>query len=229
MEQPMIDPNNHEEQLYYPPPNYIIENVVPQEDNYFIDKTNSSSNETQNNQNRNGGFVSCLIKRIITRTDVSSFTLLNAPVIYIAIILVIVCGVFVSVQYFFFFERDIKSIIICSVSLLVSIIVALLLSCKVYSKKILTLEYNSIVLTEKALLSTKNIVYHYGELERAELCYTNAPSQEGFRHTFFCYFVKKTGEREAFHAILTPKVDVDLKGVKYFIDLINQHIQKYMG
>ena len=79
------------------------------------------------------------------------------------------------------------------------------------------------------MLSTKNIVYHYGELERAELCYKNDPTEEGFRHTFYCYFVKKTGEREVFHTILTPKKDVDLKGVKYFIDLINQHIQKYMG
>ena len=46
---------------------------------------------------------------------------------------------------------------------------------------------------------------------------------------FLFLFCKKTGEREIFHTIETPKVDEDLKGVKYFIDLINQHIQKYMG
>ena len=41
---------------------------------------------------------------------------------------------------------------------------------------------------------------------------------------FNLYFVKKNGKREIFCDIRTNKVDEDLKGVKYFIDLLNQHI-----
>ena len=226
MEQPIIDPNDREEQLYYPPPNYIIENISPQEDKYFVDQTISSSNEEQNKLR----WMSCLIRTIkITRTDISSFTLIDLPIVYISIILIVVFGALFSVSFLLNSKFDLESIIISGCVLLFIIIYSLCLSCKVHYKKYLTLEQNSIVLTKKALLSTKNIVYNYGELDRAEICYKNVPTGEGPSHRFIFYFVKKTGEREEFHSIGAPKPDVDLKGVKYCIDLLNQHIQKYMG
>ena len=68
-----------------------------------------------------------------------------------------------------------------------------------------------------------------GELERAEICYKYNPSDDDYYHRFNLYFVKKDGKREIFCYIRTNKVDEDLKGVKYFIDLLNQHIFNNMN
>ena len=99
----------------------------------------------------------------------------------------------------------------------------------IFEKKYLVIEQNSIIINKIALFRKKTIVYKMGELERAEICYKYDPSDDDYYHRFNLYFVKKDGKREIFCYIRTNKVDEDLKGVKYFIDLLNQHIFNNMN
>ena len=228
MENSMIDPNNLEEQLYYPPPNYVIQSgyISPQEDSHFIDLTVSHPNEDENQKrNRN-----CLFKMIkIVRIDASSFTLRDVWIVKISIIIPVIIGIIMIVESFLTNKRiELINIMIAAAILLVIGIYALVLSCQVFYKTTLTLEQNSIVLKKIAMCNSKNTVYKFGELERAEIYYKHEHTDNGNSHTFRLYFIKKEGEKEEFYKIFASKEDDDLKGVKYFIDLINQHIQSYM-
>ena len=228
----MINPNNIEEQLYYPPPNYIVqsENIVPQEDSHFRDLTISHSDEDAN-QNIDKNCVFHLINWLdsmnkIKRIDSSSFTLNNVYITPILIIFIIVLAIIIG---FFTLKNEpiFVILIIGGMILLWCIIILLLAGCKEFYKTILKLEQKSIVLSKKAMFKTKNImVYNFGELEKAEIYYKHLLEHQ---HIFTFYFKKKTGDKEEFHKIVCSKENEDLKGVKYFIDLINLHIQNNMN
>ena len=159
----------------------------------------------------------------ITRTDIHSFTLLDLPIIHFFIILIIILGLLISIAIFVF------SYILSIIVFLFNLIFVLIIGFKTTSKQYLSLKDNTIVLSQKTLFTSKSIVYRAGELERAEISYTYEDTNEGDRYDYNFYFVKKTGEREVFYSISTPNKDEDLKGVKYFIDLLNQYIQQNMN
>ena len=229
MENSMIDPNNLEEQLYYPPPNYVVQSgyIAPQEDTHFIDLTVSHPNEDEN-QKRKRNWIVKMIK--IVRIDASSFTLRDFWLVKIAIILPFVIGIIMIVKSLLPINRiELINIIIAAGILLVFSIYALVLGCIMFYKTTLTLEQNAIILKKIAWCNSRNTVYKSGELERAEIYYKHEHKDNRNSHIFRLYFIKKGGEKEEFHEIFTSKEDDDLKGVKYFIDLINQHIQSYMN
>ena len=234
MEQSIIDPNNPEKQLYYPPSDYKIESeyIVPQEDSHFRDLTISYINEDVNQNSDQNCCIRlsnwCDNMKKITRIESFTFTLEDItffPIfIKFAVVLTILIIICIS------FNKSIEDILInIAVALIACTVLVLFTGCYVVYKIILKLEQNSIVLIKRCMLNTKTTIYKSGELEKVEIYYVHAGKHDKNNHVYNFYFIKKTGNREKFHKIICSKGDEDFKGVKYFIDLINQYIQNNMN
>ena len=222
MELPILDQNNHEEQPYYPPPNYecIPENNRVQEDDYFVDETVVSPTDDKKNKYFRGK---------ITRKSVYSYIIREMIVIKYIIIASFVCAIIFPALFFITQTIDLYNIIMTIILFLVICSSPLFIGCKIFHLVYLDLLTNSIILTKKAMFNKKVIVYNMGELEKAEICYKYNSNTEGNHHIFKLYFVRKTGEKEEFHSLGVPNLDVNLKGIIFFIDLVNWHIRKFMN
>ena len=104
----------------------------------------------------------------------------------------------------------------------------MIVDCKDYSNVNLFLEPNSIVLKKNSVFRRKTIIYNLGELERFALFYKYFSDGRIKRYYFILYFVKKNGKKDKYKDIIRRSMDNDFKGLKYFIDLINAHINKNM-
>ena len=218
MSQALIDPNNHEEQLYYPLEYLnISNNDYFEQDDYFIDKTASNDIKESNTK--------CKETRIV-RTDIGAFTIRE---IFLAKWLLFGYFIFpiICITVFLIYKGiELISFIFAILILLCSVAYGIYTGISFYYSIHLLLKPNSITLTKKALFKKKVIIYNIDELEKAEICYKYI--SKIYTHRFVLYFVRTSGEKEEFHSINSDKSDVDLKGIKYFIDLINTHIQKKM-
>ena len=222
MELPILDQNNHEEQHYYPPPNYecIPENNRVDEDDYFVDETVVSPTDDKRNKYFRGR---------ITRKSVNSYIIREVNLIKYMVIGSFLCTIIIPALFLITEKIDLYNIIVAVVLFLMTCSIPFYLGCKFFYLIYLDLESNSIILTKKAMFNKKVIVYNMGELERVEICYKYAPNTERNHHKFILYFIRKTGEREDFYSLLVPNLDVNLKGIIYFIDLVNEHIRKFMN
>ena len=215
MEEPILLQNNHEEQLYYPPLNYISDpdNNICKEDKFFLDETTLSGKVTKKKNYS------------IIRNDINSFIInvedIRAPIYFLFIFLIIlaIAGLISIELNFLNIMKIIGSYILLN-------FVPIYFGFKNVLSIYLLLESNSIIMTQKTMFSKKITIYNHGELERAEIYYEYL-SDLRTKHIFKFYFVKKNGKKEEFHKICLGKLK-KLKGVKYFIDLLNQHIQKNM-
>ena len=105
---------------------------------------------------------------------------------------------------------------------------ALICGCLAHHKIYLRIGDNSIHLTKKALLKTRLVVYNRGQLERAEIIYKYDISLDEYPHGFYFNLVTTKGNKINLFQFRSAKIDVDLKGIKYFADIINYHIQNNM-
>ena len=223
MDLPILDPKNHEEQPYYPPQSYecIPENNKVQEDDYFIDETVGTPTDNK--------WKKCCRRKII-RKNINSYIIKEFNLVKYLIIQLIIMAILTPVLLLLLTPEIILiNIILAIFYFLLLCFFSLFLGYKVFHLIYLDIESNSIILTKKAMFNTKIIVYNYGELERAEICYKYIADSDGNDHTFKLYFVRKTGEKEEFHSFVVPNLNVNLKGIIYFIDLVNEHIQKNMN
>ena len=97
-----------------------------------------------------------------------------------------------------------------------------------YFNENLILESNSIVCTKKSLFRKRKFIYNIGDLDMFALYYKYEKSSKHNHHLYILYFVKKTGEKDKFLEFEEGSIYSDFQGVKYFIDLINTHINKNM-
>ena len=125
-------------------------------------------------------------------------------------------------------KLDLFGVIIDIIIFATPVMIGIYLGCCVFHNVYLTLEFNSILLKKIALLRTKNIVYNMGDLDKAAIFYKCHFNKNGYFHMFKLYFIQKSGQKEEITYFGSRKIDIDLKGAKYFIDLINNHIQKNM-
>ena len=223
-DEPIIDAKETEEQLYYPPlnnENNPEEINSFQEDEYFADKSNSNAKK----------YYLCGIDKII-RTDMNTFIIYENKL----------C----KILWFFIFFLGLISILIFSIVIIkvfgfllfllftpVSIIVCVgaYFICKCDDKISLMLEPNSITFTKAGIFKQNKKVYKIEELEKVAIFDKRGiDEEEQYFQIFNFYFVKKSGEKERFHSVTIwgffKKVDVDPKGFKSFIDLLNAHINK---
>ena len=209
-----IDPNNKEEQLYYPEFDFTVNPEIssPQEDLYFVDLTSKSEKEDKDNK--------------IIRTDINTFKLKNSfhkvPVIA-SIVFGFVLALFALISGHFSLE-SIGTGIIC---ILFCFVISILIDRTDYYIINLILEPNSIVLKKKSIFRRNTIIYNLGELERLALYYKYF-SEGRSHHHYILYFVKKNGKKDIFKEMQRRNMDYNFNGVKYFIDLINAHINKNM-
>ena len=209
-----IDPNNKEEQLYYPELDFTVNPEIsePQEDLYFVDLTSKSEKEDANYK--------------IIRTDINTFKLKNSFHKVLVIALIVFGFVFALAPLIseHFSLESIGKGIIC---ILFFFVISILIDRQDYYIVNLILEPNSIVLKKKSIFRRNTFIYNFGELERLALYYKYF-SQARAHHQYILYFVKKNGKKDIFKEMGRRSMDYDFKGIKYFIDLINAHINKNM-
>ena len=216
MEQPILDKNNPDEQLYYPPLNYISEpeSNFYQKDHFFFDKTTSLTEDIKNSY------------YLIIRNDINSFTINRGKEIICIVIFSLILIISFAIIAIINLEFNLLNILKIIGFLILVGACPIYLGFKSIHTIYLLLESNSIIMTKKALFSTKIIIYYYGQLERAEIWYKHTPDHRK-KHIFILYLIKKKGRKETLHEIYLYKLK-KLKGIKFFIDLLNQHIQNNM-
>ena len=212
-----IDPNINEEQLYYPPLDFAFnpEVISPQEDEFFVDKTIRNEKED------------CCVNRI-TRTDINTFKY-KSLFLKMTVICTIVIGFLVGLTTLISGNFSRYSIFTGISSFLTCLIPAICIDCFGYCNINLKLEPNSIVLKKKSVFRRKTFVYNIGELERFALYYKYVKNEETYQHRYTLYFVKKEGKKDEYKEFKLEKMNKDFGGVKYFIDLVNSHIQNNMS
>ena len=100
---------------------------------------------------------------------------------------------------------------------------------RIYHTYFLILKSNSLIINKIALFRKKTFSYYMGELDKAGIIFRNLTDSEGYEYCYSLILLKKYGEMEKIVDIKTSKKNVDLNGVKYFIDVINNHIQNNMN
>ena len=222
MNLPILDQKNPDEQPYYPPSNYecIPENNKVEEDDYFVDETIFSSIDNKRNN--------CFKTKII-RKNINTYIIREFDYIKYLIIASFIISFLFPVLFFITLKIDLFTIIMSFVCILIICVNPIIFGFCYFHLIYLDFEPNSIILTKKAMFTKKIIVYNMGELERAEICYKYIKYTKGYNHTFKLYFVRKTGEKEEFHCFGVLNLEVNIKGIIYFIDLVNEHIKKHMN
>jgi len=215
---------NDNYKIYYP----SFDNEKPSTDNaslndeYFIDQTSMNVNE---NNNRKCG------NDLIIRTENNKFTIKKPGIkafttyftiagIFGEITLIIICALIE-------FSSFLKIIVIITNTLFITLVI-LFLFFRNYYNIYLDLEPDSIIIRKKACLSTKTSKYYINELERAAIYNSYDDEYKMYVPHYLFYLELKSGEKVNFLIIKDyPEIKYNLNGIKYFIDLINQHIQKY--
>ena len=223
-DEPIIDAKEIEEQLYYPPlnnENNPEEINSFQEDEYFADKSNSNAKKD----------YLCEIDKI-TRIDRNTFIIYENKLCKIFWFFILILGI-ISIIIFLIVIIIVFDFLPLLLFTTVSIIVCVgaCFICKCDDKISLMLEPNSITFTKAGIFKQNKKVYKIEELEKVAIFDKRGKDEEAqYFQIFNFYFVKKSGEKERFHSVTIwgffKKVDVDPKGFKSFIDLLNAHINK---
>ena len=212
-----IDPNIKEEQLYYPPLDFAFnpEVISPQEDAFFADKTIRNEKED------------CCSNKI-TRTDINTFKYKNL-FLKMSVIGTLVTGFAIGLATIISGNFSGYSIYTGIASFLTLLIPSICIDSFGYCNINLKLEPNSIVLRKKSIFRRKTFIYNIGDLERFALYYKYVKGAEVSNHRYKLYFVKKEGKKDEYKELRLEKMNNDFGGVKYFIDLVNSHIQNNMS
>ena len=164
----------------------------------------------------------------IARTDYDTFCLLRKTNIVTGIMIDIICFVPSAVSFYGFQleKSELSSYIV--VGVFDYVILNIVLYCIFFANDdiYLTLEPYSIKITKKARIRTKIINYNVDELEKAGLYYNYIPDSDGDSHYYFLYLVHKSGKKDKIYKIRSKTKDIELEGLKYFVDLLNNHIMK---
>ena len=219
MEQPLINSNVGNEQLIHPTNNGIIlidNSAIPPKDKYYIDLC-------MNSEDKNVVSVTQIV-----RTDYDTFSLLRDANIVSGIMIAILCfGTSGVALYHFILENyELFSYIVLGVVDFAMLSFALYFILFAYDDIYLTLDPYSIKITKKARIRTKIINYNVDELEKAGLYYNYIPDSDGDSHYYFLYLVHKSGKKDKIYKIRSKTKDIELEGLKYFVDLLNNHIMK---
>ena len=221
MDQPIINSNSNDknEELIHPTNNYINivdNNVIPPNDEYYID------------QCMNLGEKKIVSANQIVRTEFDTFSLLRARNIVNTIcyaILFLISNIIIFV--FFRGELDkggTTSYIILGVYDFIVAIALLFYFLFSYDNIYLTLEPYSIKITKKARIRTKIINYNIDELEKAGLYYNYRPYSDGPSHVYLLYLINKSGKKDIIYRVYSKEKNIQLDGLKFFVDLLNNHI-----
>ena len=105
---------------------------------------------------------------------------------------------------------------------------AMIWGCATHYLIYLKIEGSSIILTKKALLKAQVVTYSKGQLVRAEIFYKYDFRMDNYPCIFIFYLVTSSGNKIQLFEIGSRIMDLDLKGMKYFADLINYHISNNM-
>ena len=195
---------------------------LPLNDEYFVDQTSMNVNE---NNNRKCG------NDLIIRTENNKFTI-KKPGIKAFTIYVTVAGIIGEITLIIIFalikfSTLLKIIIIITNTLFITFLIMFLFF-RNYYNIFLDLESDSIIIRKKACLSTKTSKYSINELERAAIYNSYDYEYKMYVPHYLFYLELKSGEKVNFLIIKDyPEIKYNLNGIKYFIDLINEHIQKY--
>ena len=219
MEQPIINSNVRDEQLIYPTNNdisLIDNNAIPPNDKYYIDLCMNSEDKK------------VVLETQIVRTDYDTFSLLRDANIVTGIMIAILCfGTSIPILMNFQLEKDgLYSYITVGIVDFIGFLIALYFILFAYDDIYLTLDPYSIKITKKARIRTKIINYNVDELEKAGLYYKYMPDSDGSSHYYFLYLVHKSGKKEKIKKICSKNKDIEFEGLKYFVDLLNNHIMK---
>ena len=209
-----IDPKKNEEQLYYPPLDFASNPEIgsPQEDKYFVDETLKNVKE------------GCCSDRII-KTDMNSFIHRDMGQ-QIMLYIFLSFGFIIVIFILLFTKVDIYTLIPCLSILLIFLLLVFFFDRITYFNEQLILESNSILCNKKSLFRRRKIIYNISELDRLALYYKYEKSSKNYKHRYILYFIKTSGEKDKFMEFQKSKMVNDFKGLKYFIDLINNYIQK---
>ena len=221
MNQGLINPGNQTHQLYYPLDHLKIpENNQCEEDKYFIDQTIPGIQPEK---------YSCIESRII-RTDSRTFTYKKGSIFKwsVIIFLFIIPSSVAIITLFTIDKFELNDLIGYFFGLFLPFSSGICMGCCIDTGMDLILEPKSIKLIKKNMYIKKKTIYNFGELEKAEIWYYYDSEPNAYNHNFNLYFVRISGKKELFHTISSDRGNVELTGIKYFIDLINEHIQKNM-
>ena len=221
------EPKPKIETLYYPPKNYEIniQNNYVEKDFFYIDKTIPSIIDERKSI--------CCGNGKINKINDNTFFLENNCAFWCSFFFFFVsfiplsCFIYLLIFGEFDLGAGIFLLVFFTVIFAMGIYAGIMYNCK----EIIKLNPNSIISIKRALFKCKTKVYNIEELERAEIYYiyvvdTSGDVDEKF-YSFRLYFITKSGKKELFHKIKSiSQKEERLKGVKYFIDLINLHIQQ---
>ena len=218
MDQPIINSNNPDEQLIYPTSdnsNLLNKNDSPPKDDYYIENLMAQEKIR-------------ITSLQIVRTDINTFSLKRKGNTIKAIWLFILPIIAIFIVYFSDAAKNYGYIvyILLGISFLIMASVGLYLLFWAVDKIYLVLSPGSIISRNKSRCKTKDITYNIDEIEGAELYYNYIRDSEGSSHVYKIHIVQKTGEKILIHRIESYKKDIELNGLKYFVDLLNDHIKK---
>ena len=216
METLINESNYKDEKIIYPPKSYTCTiSATPQYDEYFNCQINDNINQTTS--------------RVIM-IDSNNFKINVDPCykcinIYFFIVSIISFSIIILLLCF---GVDLILVLIPTIFFIILFPTAMIWGFKSYYIKYVTIEDNSIILTKKSLLKSKVIIFSSGQLERAEILYKYDFILQNFPYNFIFYLVPTTGNKIELFQVYSRRMDVDLKGIKYFADLINYHIKNNM-
>lgn len=208
--------NYRKDQIIYPPDNYICTTIPsPQYDEYF----NSQINNNINQKTSQVIMIDSNNFKINVDPGVKCFSIytLFLTIVSFCVALLLLCildeKIFVLIPFAFF-------------SFLFTL--AMICGCAAHYLIYLKIEGNSIILTKKSLLKDQVVTYGKGQLIRAEIFYKYDFRLDNYPCIFIFYLVTSSGDKIQLFQIGSRIMDLDLKGMKYFADLINYHISNNM-
>ena len=203
-------------ELIHPPQNYeslFDINAIPPFDNYYSDQF-MNINEKENNPIQ------------IIRTDFNKFNLKRIDTTAKAILYFFFAFILPIIIFFAIKEKTLRDYIFLGIGILVFFVMGFYQIFFSFSNIYLTLDTHSIIITNKARCRIKNLKYNIDEIERAELYYNYSPDEDGPSDVYSIYLIQKSGTRQRIHKIQPDKKDIEIEGLKYFVDFINYHIMK---
>ena len=203
-------------ELIHPPQNYeslFDINAIPPFDNYYSDQF-MNINEKENNPIQ------------IIRTDFNKFNLKRIDTTAKAILYFFFAFILPIIIFFAIKEKTLRDYIFLGIGILVFFVMGFYQIFFSFSNIYLTLDTHSIIITNKARCRIKNLKYNIDEIERAELYYNYSPDEDGPSDVYLIYLIQKSGKKKRIHKIQPGKKDIELGGLKYFVDFLNYHIMK---
>ena len=220
----------NKEVLYYPPPDYVpsLNEKDPfYEDLYYKDKTAINTNERL--------IIICFQHYKIYKTDYNTYCINNGGNRIGWCICFLLTSFLVPLGIMFYDLHESVETMPMLISVILSFVLlftcTLVFSCRMHYTTI-TLGPGSITIDQKAVLRKRNITYNAGELEKAELTGNIAQNHETGEYLFMyrLYLVPKSGKKlEIYHLVRGDDFrQNEFKGIQYFIDTLNVHIQNKM-